>query len=84
MNFSLWRLLFYHVFYRRRPDSESSDNIVFEKDDAAVTSDSNVKSQTDSSKTEKESVKKQDDEADARQVQFMYIQMEFCEKSTLR
>lgn len=60
---------------------ESSDSIEFEKDDmsekSAVTSD--VISNNDVKDTEISN-----EDVTIKEIQFMYIQMEFCEKSTLR
>ncbi|XP_046402509.1 eIF-2-alpha kinase GCN2 [Ischnura elegans] len=70
------------------PRSDSSDGVVFGNENSENASESNVDSnirnpgsgdpEDSSANSEKEGL------GDTREVQFMYIQMEFCEKSTLR
>lgn len=66
-----------------RPRSESSEGVIFEGDGGGVN--------TSSSNTESKPLVVGEDfpqekgaASDVKEVQFMYIQMEFCEKSTLR
>ncbi|XP_022239338.1 eIF-2-alpha kinase GCN2-like [Limulus polyphemus] len=64
------------------PRSDSSDCIVFEQNENIITEEEKSKS-TCAVKTDFES-KTDETENNPRSYQFMYIQMEFCEKSTLR
>ncbi|XP_012255300.2 eIF-2-alpha kinase GCN2 [Athalia rosae] len=59
---------------------DSSDSIEFEKNDTSQTSDSVQDSQSMSN----QHVENQNNTVIVKEIQFMYIQMEFCEKSTLR
>ncbi|XP_012285402.1 eIF-2-alpha kinase GCN2 [Orussus abietinus] len=62
-----------------RTRADSSDSVEFEKDDTSRTSDS--------LRDSKEVLAKPSTDAEnsrTKEIQFMYIQMEFCEKSTLR
>ncbi|XP_023718266.1 eIF-2-alpha kinase GCN2 isoform X3 [Cryptotermes secundus] len=58
------------------PCSASSDGILFEKDEVVTTC---LQSETDCEENKDSAVA-----SHCREIQFMYIQMEFCEKSTLR
>ena len=68
--------------YSTKTRIDSSDSVEFEHDGTSQTSDSVQNSQElvigkDKDKTES-------DETAVKEIQFMFIQMEFCEKSTLR
>lgn len=66
-----------------RPCSDSSDGIIFEKDEVVT---SCLQSQTGSCSVSDTDCDQKKDSAVAhcKEIQFMFIQMEFCEKSTLR
>ncbi|XP_021938823.1 eIF-2-alpha kinase GCN2 isoform X2 [Zootermopsis nevadensis] len=65
------------------PCSDSSDGIIFEKDEVVT---SCLQSQTGSCSVSDTDCDQKKDSAVAhcKEIQFMFIQMEFCEKSTLR
>lgn len=60
---------------------DSSDSVEFERDGTSQTSDS---VQETREIADKNNVEKKETSPSANEIQFMYIQMEFCEKSTLR
>ncbi|XP_066996679.1 eIF-2-alpha kinase GCN2 [Anabrus simplex] len=68
--------------------SSSSDDIVFERDGSALASDSTAESHSESrvlmDREEAMNDEKKGTPTYSKEIQFMYIQMEFCEKSTLR
>lgn len=69
-------------------DEDSSDGIEFERDSTCPTPESRPSTAPTSptpplSKNHSNLTPKRN-HADKRELQFMYIQMEFCEKSTLR
>nr|CAD7463560.1 unnamed protein product [Timema tahoe] len=59
--------------------SKSSEGVVFERGDSGDVPDADQESRRNNG-----GQGSRDDEDEAREIQFMYIQMEFCEKSTLR
>ena len=61
-------------------NGDSSDGIEFEN----VESSNNNESTSNSKESEKKSKPPNNDISCLKEIQFMYIQMEFCEKSTLR
>lgn len=65
--------------FLRRTANESSDFIEFEKDSQTISEDE--EEETTDNIDDMENGKKNDVK---KEIQFMYIQMEFCEKSTLR
>ncbi|KAJ8673725.1 hypothetical protein QAD02_004987, partial [Eretmocerus hayati] len=65
-----------------RTKMDSSDSIEFERDGASQTSDSAQNSQDQNLERNKNET--EENEKTVKEIQFMYIQMEFCEKSTLR
>lgn len=76
------------VWISFHPRSESSDEIVFVRDgsDSALSesNESRSNSQVSSELKETDSSEQKDVVDVCKEIQFMYIQMEFCEKSTLR
>lgn len=64
----------------RGDKEDSSDGIEFEK----VGESNNIESASNSNKSEGKSDPPNGDLSSPKIIQFMYIQMEFCEKSTLR
>ncbi|XP_071450666.1 eIF-2-alpha kinase GCN2 isoform X2 [Hetaerina americana] len=70
------------------PRSDSSDGIVFAKESSDSASELNVETKvgnpSSGEKEESSTNSDKDSSSEVREVQFMYIQMEFCEKSTLR
>lgn len=66
-------------FFSTRTRIDSSDSIEFEKNETSNTSNSIQ----DSQETSTRHVENKNDSV-FKEIQFMYIQMEFCEKSTLR
>lgn len=71
---------------------ESSDSIIFERDSSQKSSDSVVFERDSSQKSAKSDISNNDikdaeiisEDVTVKEIQVMYIQMEFCEKSTLR
>ncbi|XP_049955903.1 eIF-2-alpha kinase GCN2 [Schistocerca serialis cubense] len=63
------------------PDCDSSDGVEFERDTSVV---EQQYSSTAPSTDREESAPEDRLQSELREIQFMYIQMEFCEKSTLR
>ncbi|KAF5288488.1 hypothetical protein FQA39_LY15417 [Lamprigera yunnana] len=61
-------------------DSSESDSIEFERDDGLTISECDTTNDINSTKQ----FSKTESPPRGREIQFMYIQMEFCEKSTLR
>lgn len=59
----------------------SSGGIEFERDETSQTTTDSAQDSQDLDKTRLET---ENNDAPSKEIQFMYIQMEFCEKSTLR
>lgn len=77
--YNYFLIYFYYIFRSTR--SESSDGIVFENADGTSQVDSiSIKDESQSDTN----LENKSDNQGPREIQFMYIQMEFCEKSTLR
>lgn len=71
-----------YIFHRIRTllRIESSDSIEFERD--GISQKSTVT--PDVSKNDTKDIESTNEDVTVKEIQFMYIQMEFCEKSTLR
>lgn len=71
-----------HYYRNPRSRIDSSDSIQFERDENSPTSDTALNSQEPV--IEKNGNENEKEETSVKEIQSMYIQMEFCEKSTLR
>lgn len=70
------------IFRVATVESSDSDSIQFEKDGSTDSPETEIS--VDSKTNSKGTAKTDQPVRNIREIQFMYIQMEFCEKSTLR